>query len=152
MLIQTLIINVWLGRTVPDLWEVMSSRSCRPSCRRLSFRALWLSTLSLKLYTHMNTETTCQCKTFRNEEFFFFYSFILSVLFRFPSYLPLEHLYTHMHTKQHHLFCSGVAFSLLKRVNGSQNPPFRLLRNNKIFKKIIFKNIRIKKLKKKTSK
>lgn len=62
MLIQTLIIHVWLGRTVPDLWEVMSSKSCRPSSRRLSFRALWLSTLSLKLYTHMNTKTTCQCK------------------------------------------------------------------------------------------
>ncbi len=62
MLIQTLIIHVWLGRTVPDLWEVMSSRSCRPSSRRLSFRALWLSTLSLKLYTDMNTKTTCQCK------------------------------------------------------------------------------------------
>lgn len=38
---------------VPDWWEVMTASSALPSSIMLSFRALWLSTLSLKLWnTH----------------------------------------------------------------------------------------------------
>lgn len=137
MLIQTLIINVWLGRTVPDLWEVMSSRSCRPSSRRLSFRALWLSTLSLKLYTHVNTKTTCQRKG-NNLGSFFFSSFTLSFLFGFSSYFPLEHLHTQMHTKKCHHSSNRRIQMLLFHCSMELMGEFPILPKEKI--KPVFRN------------